>query len=134
MMSGPIGKRPIVIGAGMGGLTAATVLAGHFERVLVLESDALATEPADRPGIPQGCHVHALLAGGLSALYELFPGFDAGLARAGAVTLRAGLDVRAERPGFDPFPQRDLGFDQFAMSRALLEWLVRGREIGRAHV
>ena len=127
MMSSPIGKRAIVVGAGMGGLTAAAALADHFEQVLVLERDALPADAVDRSGIPQGKHVHALLAGGLRALGESFPGFGAELARAGAVTIRAGQDVRTERPGYDPFPQRDLGFDAFAMSRPLLEWLVRGR-------
>ena len=32
-----------------------------------------------------------------------------------------------ERPGFDPFPQRDLGFDAFCLSRPLLESLCRRR-------
>jgi 2-polyprenyl-6-methoxyphenol hydroxylase-like FAD-dependent oxidoreductase len=127
MMSSPIGKRAVVVGAGMGGLTAAGALADRFEQVLVLERDTLPADAIDRSGIPQGKHVHALLAGGLRALGELFPGFEGELSKAGAVTLRAGLDVRAERPGYDPFPQRDLGFDAFAMSRPLLEWLVRGR-------
>src|SRR5712691_5399222 len=127
MISSPIGKRAVVVGAGMGGLTAAGALADRFEQVLVLERDALPADAIDRSGIPQGKHVHALLAGGLRGFGELFPGFEAELARAGAVTLRAGLDVRTERPGYDPFPQRDLGFDAFAMSRPLLEWLVRER-------
>jgi 2-polyprenyl-6-methoxyphenol hydroxylase-like FAD-dependent oxidoreductase len=127
MMSRPIGKQAIVVGAGMGGLTAAAALADHFERVLVLDSDALPLKRVDRSGVPQGKHVHALLAGGLRALSELFAGFDDELARSGAVPLRIGLDIRLERPGFDPFPQRDLGFDAFGLSRPLLEWLVRRR-------
>jgi 2-polyprenyl-6-methoxyphenol hydroxylase-like FAD-dependent oxidoreductase len=32
-----------------------------------------------------------------------------------------------ERPGFDPFPQRDLGWDAYAMSRPLIERAVRRR-------
>jgi 2-polyprenyl-6-methoxyphenol hydroxylase-like FAD-dependent oxidoreductase len=126
-MSNFIGQRAVVIGAGMGGLTAARVLADHFERVLVLEGDALPSEPRDRHGVPQGRHVHALLAGGQRALAELFPGFEDSLARGGAVRLRVGLDIRVERPGFDPFPQRDLGFDAYAMSRPLVELMVRQR-------
>ena len=106
-----IGRQAVVIGAGMGGLTAARVLADHFERVLVLERDALPADALDRHGVPQGRHVHALLAGGQRALSELFPGFHEGLERAGAVRLRVGLDTRVDRPGYDPFPQRDLGFD-----------------------
>jgi len=126
-MSTPIGKQAVVVGAGMGGLSAARALADHFERVLVLERDTLPAEPLDRAGVPQGRHVHGLLAGGQRALGELFPGFERDLVRAGAVPCRVGLDVRVERPGFDPFPPRDLGWDSYAMSRSLIEWTVRRR-------
>jgi 2-polyprenyl-6-methoxyphenol hydroxylase-like FAD-dependent oxidoreductase len=104
-----IGKQAVVIGASMGGLAAAGALADCFEQVLVLERDALPSEPAYRAGTPQAQHVHALLLSGQRALGELFPGFEQDLARAGAVPLRVGLDIRMERPGYDPFPQRDLG-------------------------
>jgi 2-polyprenyl-6-methoxyphenol hydroxylase-like FAD-dependent oxidoreductase len=127
MMAELIGRQAVVIGAGMGGLTAARAAADHFERVLVLERDALPADPLDRHGVPQGRHVHALLAGGQRALSELFPGFEDSLEGAGAVRLRVGLDIRVDRPGFDPFPQRDLGFDAFAMSRPLVELTVRRR-------
>src|SRR5262245_6491964 len=125
MMAELIGRQAAVIGAGMGGLTAARALADHFEHVLVLERDALPGNALDRHGVPQGRHVHALLAGGQRALSELFPGFEANLERAGAVRLRVGLDIRVDRPGYDPFPQRDLGFDAYAMSRPLVELTVR---------
>ena len=118
----------------MGGLTMARALADHFERVLVLERDALPAHAADRVGVPQGKHVHALLAGGQRALGDLFPGFDDDLVKAGAVTLRVGLDLRTERPGYDPFPQRDLGFDAYALSRAQLESIVRERVRAMANV
>ena len=126
-MSNVIGQRAVVIGAGMGGLSAARALADHFERVLILERDALPADPLDRAGVPQGRHVHALLAGGQRALGELFPGFESDLVRAGAVPLRVGLDVRVERPGFDPFPQRDLGWVAYGMSRPLIERIARRR-------
>jgi len=109
----------------MGGLTAARALADHFEHVLILESDRLPADPLDRAGTPQGRHVHALLAGGQRALEDLFPGLEHALIAGGAVPIRVGLDVRAERPGFDPFPQRDLGWDNYAMSRPLVERTVR---------
>ena len=38
-----------------------------------------------------------------------------------------GLDVRMERPGYDPFPQRDLGFSAYALSRPQLELCMRQR-------
>jgi 2-polyprenyl-6-methoxyphenol hydroxylase-like FAD-dependent oxidoreductase len=71
--------------------------------------------------------VHALLLSGQRALSELFPGFEQDLARAGAVPLRVGLDLRMERPGYDPFPQRDLGWCSYALSRPTIERTVRSR-------
>jgi len=50
-----------------------------------------------------------LLFSGQRALNELFPGFE-------QEPLRAGLDVRVERPGYDPFPHRDLGWSGYAAS------------------
>jgi 2-polyprenyl-6-methoxyphenol hydroxylase-like FAD-dependent oxidoreductase len=71
--------------------------------------------------------LHGLLLGGQRALSDLFPGFERDLAEAGAVPLRVGLDVRVERPGYDPFPQRDLGWFSYAISRPKIEWAVRRR-------
>lgn len=134
MSSTLIGRQAVVIGAGMGGLTAAGALADRFEQVVVLERDTLPSEPAYRAGTPQARHVHALLLSGQRALSELFPGFDEDLARVGAVPLRAGLDVRSERPGYDPFPQRDLGWFSYAVSRPTIERAVRRRVEGRANI
>ncbi len=53
MTSTLIGKRAVVIGAGMGGLTAAGALADCFDQVVVLERDTLPSEPAYRAGTPQ---------------------------------------------------------------------------------
>ena len=122
-----LGKQAVVVGAGIGGLTAAGVLADYFERVVVLERDALPESAEPRAGVPQGKHPHALLAGGQRALDDLFPGFTHDLLQAGAVPLRVGLDLRIESPGYDPFPQRDLGWDAYAQSRAQLELCVRQR-------
>src|SRR5207248_4448965 len=120
-----IGRHAVVIGAGIGGLTAARALADHFEHVTVLERDTLPPDAAQRPGTPQARHVHGLLAGGLRALGELFPGFEHDLQRAGAVPLRNALDVRIERPGFDPYPARDLRLVTYAASRPAIELAMR---------
>ena len=133
-MANTIGRRAVVIGAGMGGLTAARAVAPHFEHVVVIERDALPSEPSNRAGTPQAKHVHALLAGGERALAELFPGFARALQAGGAVTLRSGLDLRLERPGYDPFPQRDLGFDSYGLSRALIEFVTRAGLDGHGNV
>jgi len=124
-----IGKQAIVIGAGMGGLSAARAVSDYFEQIVVLERDTLPADPIHRVGTPQAQHVHALLTSGLNALRTLFPNFEQDLIQAGAVALRVGLDVRVERPGFNPFPQRDLGWLSYSMSRPLLEHTVR-RQLG----
>lgn len=111
----------------MAGLAAARALADFFERVIVLENDALPKEAANRAGTPQCRHAHALLVGGLQALTRLFPGFETSLSQAGAIPLRVGYDYRIERPGYDPFPQRDFGMYAYSMTRPLLEFTVRQR-------
>ena len=111
----------------MGGLTAAGALAEYFEQVVVLERDTLPPDAAHRAGTPQSRHIHGLLAGGQRALGELFPGFEQDLASAGALPLRVTLDARIEMPGYDPFPQRDLGLAVYSMSRPLIELVVRRR-------
>jgi 2-polyprenyl-6-methoxyphenol hydroxylase-like FAD-dependent oxidoreductase len=126
-MPSSLRNHAIVLGAGMAGLATAQVLSSHFGRVTVLERDLLPGEPAPRSGTPQAPHAHALLAGGQQALQSLFPNFEDDLVSAGAVRARTGKDIRQERPGFDPFPNRDLGFDTFFMSRPLLEAVVRRR-------
>lgn len=119
-----IGKHVLVVGAGMGGLPAAKALSAHFDRVTVLERDPLPSDAAPRQGTPQARHLHALLAGGLVALRELFPSIETELEQAGAVRL-ATQDLRLDRPGFDPYPQRELGLSWLSLSRPLLEFVTR---------
>jgi 2-polyprenyl-6-methoxyphenol hydroxylase-like FAD-dependent oxidoreductase len=134
MASTVIGKQAVVVGAGMGGLSAAGALADRFDQIVILERDTLPSEPAYRAGTPQARHAHALLFSGQRALSELFPGFGQDLARAGAVPLREGLDIRVERPGYDPFPRRDLGWSSYAASRPTIEHAVRRRVESRTNV
>jgi 2-polyprenyl-6-methoxyphenol hydroxylase-like FAD-dependent oxidoreductase len=69
-----LGERAVVLGASMGGLLAARVLADFFGTVTVVERDELPDDPVNRRGVPQGRHVHALLTRGAHILDELFPG------------------------------------------------------------
>jgi 2-polyprenyl-6-methoxyphenol hydroxylase-like FAD-dependent oxidoreductase len=126
-MTNMLGRRAVVIGAGMSGLAAAGALAEHFEQVIVLERDGLADQPAHRPGTPQSRQLHGLLSGGLEALCRIFPGLDRDLAAAGAVPIRVAAEIREELPGFDPFPCRDFGRVVYAASRPVLEHTVRRR-------
>ena len=109
----------------MAGMPAARVLADHFDQVVVLENDTLPSEALLRTGTPQAKHAHVLIAGGQQALSALFPGFEQSLAAAGAVQVRVSTDSYWERPGFAPFPQRDLGIAVYSMTRPLLESVVR---------
>ena len=93
----------------------------------MFDRDSLPDAPAPRSGTPQARHTHALLAGGHSALDRMFPGIEIDLMEAGAVRMRLRRDFRVELPGFDPFPQRDFGYDQFALSRPALERVCRRR-------
>jgi 2-polyprenyl-6-methoxyphenol hydroxylase-like FAD-dependent oxidoreductase len=79
-----LGERAVVLGASMGGLLAARVLADFFDTVTVFERDELPDDPVNRRGVPQGRHVHALLPRGARVLDELFPGLLNELLAAGA--------------------------------------------------
>jgi len=68
-----LGKQAIVIGASIGGLLAARVLADFYDAVTVFERDTLPNAREPRKGVPQGRHAHGLLARGREVLDELFP-------------------------------------------------------------
>lgn len=69
-----IGERAVVLGASMAGMVTARVLTEFFETVTVVERDTLPDTATNRRGVPQGRHLHALLARGAEVLEELFPG------------------------------------------------------------
>ncbi|MEE6177844.1 NAD(P)/FAD-dependent oxidoreductase [Mycobacterium sp. 050134] len=77
----------VVLGAGIAGLLAASVLAEHFPAVTVVERDRLPANPIDRRGAPQGRHLHSLLSRGSHTFEQLLPGFLDELAAAGALVL-----------------------------------------------
>ena len=93
-MSNLFGRRAVVVGGGIGGLSVAGALAGYFEQVDVLERDRLTASIESRSGTAQDRHPHGLLAGGLKALGEIFPGFERDLAGAGAVPVGLAQDAR----------------------------------------
>jgi 2-polyprenyl-6-methoxyphenol hydroxylase-like FAD-dependent oxidoreductase len=79
------GGRAIVIGASIGGLLAARAVAEHYDRVTIVERDALPEAPEPRKGVPQGQHTHALHARGREGLEQLFPGLTEELLAEGAL-------------------------------------------------
>jgi 2-polyprenyl-6-methoxyphenol hydroxylase-like FAD-dependent oxidoreductase len=83
-----VGEHAVVLGASVAGLLAARSLADFFDTVTVVERDALTghltADDATRRGVPQGRHVHALLARGAQVIEEFFPGVLGELVRDGA--------------------------------------------------
>ncbi|MFH0243917.1 FAD-dependent oxidoreductase [Streptomyces sp. HK10] len=119
-------SHAVVIGAGLAGLTAARALADAYERVTVLDRDALPADPAPRRGVPQGRQLHVLLARGAQALEELFPGFLGELLAAGATR----ADTQGEAHWYldghllHPAPS---GVISYGASRPQVEHHVRAR-------
>ncbi|MET0968458.1 MAG: FAD-dependent monooxygenase [Tardiphaga sp.] len=128
------GHRAIVIGAGIGGLTAAGALADYFEQVVVLERDRLMAQPASRSGTPQDRHPHGLLTGGINAIHDIFPRFKRDLTDAGAVQVRLSSDTCHERPDVGQLPRRDLGFAVPCASRPLIEHTLRRQVEASANI
>jgi 2-polyprenyl-6-methoxyphenol hydroxylase-like FAD-dependent oxidoreductase len=122
-----LGRRAVVIGAGIGGLAAAGASAQYFERVDILERDRLTASVGSRSGTPQDRHPHGLMAGGLRALDEIFPGFKRDLAAAGAVPVTFAREFQFERPDVGVLPKRDFGVSVLCATRPLIELVLRRR-------
>jgi 2-polyprenyl-6-methoxyphenol hydroxylase-like FAD-dependent oxidoreductase len=73
----------VVLGASMGGVLAARVLAEQYEQVTIVDRDSLPATGQHRRGVPQGRHLHALLPSGAGILEDLFPGLLADLVSGG---------------------------------------------------
>lgn len=66
--------RAVVIGASVAGLLAARALSDSAASVTLVDRDAARDTPIARKGVPQGRHVHGVLAGGYDVLKSFFPG------------------------------------------------------------
>lgn len=123
----------VVIGGGLAGLLAVRVLADHFESVTMIERDGLATEPKPRKGVPQGHHVHGLLAKGQEILSCLFPDLVPALLAGGAVPGDMGRDFHWHH--FGVWKARfDSGICGTLLTRPFLEWHIAERVRVRPNV
>lgn len=117
-------SRAVVIGGSIAGLLAARVLTDHFAHVTLFERDRFPDAAEPRKGLPQGRHLHILLARGAQVLEELFPGISDALTAAGAERNDPGHDIAWLTPaGWGvrfASPIRS-----FACSRPLLDHVVR---------
>jgi 2-polyprenyl-6-methoxyphenol hydroxylase-like FAD-dependent oxidoreductase len=123
----------IVIGASLTGLLAARVLADHFDSVTLVERDAVTTEPNPRKGVPQGHHVHGLLAKGQEVLSQLFPDLVPALLAGGAISGDMGRDIRWH--DFGVWKVRfDSGIGGMLLTRPYLEGQIAERVRMRPNV
>ena len=123
-------ERAIVIGASIGGLCAARVLSDFYDRVTVYERDALPDGPAHRSAVPQGRHVHLLMARGAQEFDAHFPGLLDDM-------VADGVPILENRPDCIHFGAAGhvLGthhrlqdeFTAYVPSRPHLEWQIRRR-------
>lgn len=117
-------KRAVVVGAGIGGLCAARVLADRFDEVVVVERDRLPAGPQDRTLLPQGGFVHVLLGRGQALLDGWFPGLDGRLEGLGAPKMDWAAQTRVfHLGGWMPRFESDLHVR--TATRACLEFAVR---------
>ncbi|MGX9790308.1 FAD-dependent oxidoreductase [Mycobacterium sp. MMS18-G62] len=127
---GRSGNHAVVIGASLGGLCAARVLSDFYDRVTVFERDDLPDRPANRSAVPQGRHVHLLMARGAQEFESHFPGLLDDM-------VEAGVPILENRPDCIHFGAAGhvLGthhrlqdeFTAYVPSRPHLEWQIRRR-------
>ena len=117
--------RGLVLGGSVAGLLAARVLTDHADEVVIVERDDLAGGAATRRGVPQGAHVHGLLARGLEQLEALFPGITQELYDDGAEVADPGVDLHWYVDGRRK-PPAAIG-QGVSCTRPFLEWHLRRR-------
>ena len=115
----------IVVGASVAGLLTARVLSDLVDDVVVLERERLIDAPLPRGHVPQGRHLHLLLAAGLDLMVDWFPGIDDELERMGAVRVDGTRAWVYQVGGYRA--QGDWGRAALSMTRPLLEQVVRRR-------
>ena len=129
-----LGRRAIVVGAGIGGLAVSRVLTDYFQEVVILDRDELPDDATPRAGVPQDKQPHGLLGGGLKVLENLFPGFGEELRKAGAEPMQPGFDMLFEIPGQELWPRIKLSWQTYTMSRPLIELALRRRVQGLRNI
>jgi 2-polyprenyl-6-methoxyphenol hydroxylase-like FAD-dependent oxidoreductase len=118
-------ERALVLGGSVAGLLAARVLTDHASEVVIVERDDLGGGTAMRRGVPQGAHVHGLLARGLDQIEALFPGITQEMSDDGAEMADPGVDLHWYVDGMRKPPA---GIGQgVACTRPFLEGHLRRR-------
>jgi 2-polyprenyl-6-methoxyphenol hydroxylase-like FAD-dependent oxidoreductase len=116
----------VILGSGIGGLSAAAVLAPRFRHVTVLERDTPPSQAQVRRGVPQAAHFHGLVSHGCDLLDEILPSFGAQLIAKGATPAELLSQVHLEYFG-SVLKQVPIGLDVILASRPFLEAHLRQR-------
>ncbi|WP_404196816.1 FAD-dependent oxidoreductase [Streptomyces tauricus] len=120
-------RSAIVVGGGMTGMLAASVLARHAD-VTIIERDLLPDGPRPRKGLPQARHAHVLWSGGVKALEELLPGVVGQLVDRGARRTPVMADLVSKAPSGQWFRRFTHGSHiSLLCSRDLLDAVIRDR-------
>ncbi len=125
-------NHAVVIGGSIAGLCAARVLSDHFDRVTLYERDELPDGPANRSAIPQGQHVHLLMARGAQELEAVFPGLLDDMAAAGVPVVRnqpESIHFAAAGHVLGTGQTLHDRFTAYVPSRGQLEWQLRKRVV-----
>src|SRR3954462_9183607 len=121
-----IGEHAVVIGGSMAGLLAARSLTEAFERVTVVDRDALPGGLQGRTAVPQGRHPPALLPHGQACLDALLPDLSGQLAAAGAPACAALEEMRFVIGGHQ-LARASTGARSILAGRPFIEGHVRRR-------
>ncbi|WP_367130021.1 FAD-dependent oxidoreductase [Saccharothrix sp. HUAS TT1] len=116
----------VVLGASMGGLSAARALVGSYDRITVVDRDPLPTEVGHRRGVPQAKHFHTILSRGMTALDGMYPGLSDELVAAGALRVGFTVDSRFVLAGH-AMARTATGAGDVQTTRPVLEGAVRAR-------
>jgi 2-polyprenyl-6-methoxyphenol hydroxylase-like FAD-dependent oxidoreductase len=125
-MDNHLGDRAVVLGGSIAGLLAARVLADAYREVVVVDRDLLVGVSDPRRAVPQGKHIHALLARGQQILDELFPGFTKEMVEAGVPVGDFGTSLSWYFDG-KMMKKAETGLVCVAAGRPLLEEHIRRR-------
>jgi 2-polyprenyl-6-methoxyphenol hydroxylase-like FAD-dependent oxidoreductase len=121
-----VADHAVVLGGSIAGSLAARVLADTCEQVTVVDRDVFSEVVQPRHAVPQGHHIHALLARGQQILEELFPGFTGELISRGVPVGDFGTSLSWYFNGA-MIRKAYTGLVCVAAGRPLLETYVRGR-------
>lgn len=123
-------KHAVVIGGSIAGMCAARVLSDFSDHVTVYERDELPDGPRNRAAVPQGRHVHLLMARGAREFENLYPGLLDGMVAQGVPMLENRPDcIHFGAAGHVLGTRHTLReeFTAYVPSRPQLEWQIRRR-------